>query len=1145
MRIPQLVASCTVTYKAWRTWHQANVAQIQRTHLLDASLATAISRTERLLVIGAFRGWVTVGKGRVRLGSAVSRRRLQRAKSLCLKAVNTWRQRCSVSRFKRSLIVVVQLRRSKTDKARMHRALNTFQRHHSNAIWHLRARHIITRRGGTSARRKRFHAWYELTVRERYHRRIVLQFQCGARRVLCSQAMVLWKRRRRRTVHEQDTDYQLRLFDKMVRFKGRATLVYTPLTCSAVLICWHKWVTKQRKLCVAVAKATFIWRTEMALRKWRDHLRHLKAAQIQENECRHELVQSIFAERVQALSNAVHRWQVGMSEIRLESLKRIRAAKFLEHNERQSQTLSLWGWQKVVRDKRQLFLNISMAFRRVISRRLQLAMVRWCVFAREEAQLRMTACRLASEVRCEWFRTMMAMWRLRCRIKLHFRASAFLLLKQHSNGLKNNSFSRWHRSAQNQQKHTAYKSMALYLLQEALKRMRHTILSAALLSWSEAAYESKTLTVKRGRLVGRCSRQTATACLCAWYEETMKEKGLKAISRKLTRKILYSRVKDAFRRWARIQCMRTMLTRITRRWTLHIIACVLEAWLTRSLLQSQRRQEMTQLHYHRTQRVASASFDVWRTNAWELTETKTKATKLVAQVLFVKLAMGFSMWHRNATNRVRARKAVQRVVSRMQTAARALGFCRWYDNVQEQSIIERVVVRMKNAGMCVAFARWREGAVEKNVLAAKTLKLIGRWKNQHVVKAVDAWREYRSEGARKRNLMSRILQRMQHRGAVWALTLWHSNVLDVVRERAEEEQRNIILRRVVSRMQTAARALGFCRWYDNVQELRRQQSIIERVVVRMKNAGMCAAFARWREGAVEKKVLAAKSTSVMLRWRSQGVVRCIEAWKELTMEEARKRNTIRRFVSRVQQRRAAVAMELWYDSVLITLQERADEMWRTAIMRRVATRVQTYVTYGKIVNSFSTWKWHAADNVRLRAMAGKAVKKLTVMAFSSWLASVEEGKNLKMRMHLSKHISNKFVSKILKILASRISSRLIRKAWAMWKEHCLDTRQWKIKYQGLARLLMRFKRAKLRKTFVTWLGHVQELARLFHWQIALLDRAQKSCLSRAWNTWALYYEDTAEMSLEIALIGPFMLTHAQIHTNTPTSAGLFSFTLGF
>ena len=624
-----------------------------------------------------------MGKGRVRLGSAVSRRRLQRAKSLCLKAVNTWRQRCSVSRFKRSLIVVVQLRRSKTDKARMHRALNTFQRHHSNAIWHLRARHIITRRGGTSARRKRFHAWYELTVRERYHRRIVLQFQCGARRVLCSQAMVLWKRRRRRTVHEQDTDYQLRLFDKMVRFKGRATLVYTPLTCSAVLICWHKWVTKQRKLCVAVAKATFIWRTEMALRKWRDHLRHLKAAQIQENECRHELVQSIFAERVQALSNAVHRWQVGMSEFRLESLKRIRAAKFLEHNERQSQTLSLWGWQKVVRDKRQLFLNISMAFRRVISRRLQLAMVRWCVFAREEAQLRMTACRLASEVRCEWFRTMMAMWRLRCRIKLHFRASAFLLLKQHSNGLKNNSFSRWHRSAQNQQKHTAYKSMALYLLQEALKRMRHTILSAALLSWSEAAYESKTLTVKRGRLVGRCSRQTETYCLCAWYEETMKEKGLKAISRKFTRKILYSRVKDAFRRWARIQCMRTMLTRITRRWTLHIIACVLEAWHTRSLLQSQRRQEMTQLHYHRTQRVASASFDVWRTNAWELAETKTKATKLVAQVLFVKLAMGFSMWHRNATNRVRARKAVQRVVSRMQTAARALGFCRWYDNVQE------------------------------------------------------------------------------------------------------------------------------------------------------------------------------------------------------------------------------------------------------------------------------------------------------------------------------------------------------------------------------------------------------------------------------------------------------------------------------
>ena len=139
-------------------------------------------------------------------------------------------------------------------------------------------------------------------------------------------------------------------------------------------------------------------------------------------------------------------------------------------------------------------------------------LVRWCEFAREKAQLRMTACRLASEGRRAWSRSVMAMWRLHCRLKTHFRAS-LRFMKQRSNGLKKNSFSRWCRNTTSQQKHGTCRSMALHLLQRALKPKHQNMLSAALLSWSAATYESKVLR-NRQREGGRRERERDTRQKC-------------------------------------------------------------------------------------------------------------------------------------------------------------------------------------------------------------------------------------------------------------------------------------------------------------------------------------------------------------------------------------------------------------------------------------------------------------------------------------------------------------------------------------------------------------------------------------------------------------------------------------------------------
>jgi len=71
-------------------------------------------------------------------------------------------------------------------------------------------------------------------------------------------------------------------------------------------------------------------------------------------------------------------------------------------------------------------------------------------------------------------------------------------------------------------------------------------------------------------------------------------------------------------------------------------------------------------------------------------------------------------------------------------------------------------------------------------MAAKALKVVGRWVNQCVARTIDTWHEYTVEEARKRKLMARRVQRMQKRGAVLALDLWHSNLISALQERSEE-----------------------------------------------------------------------------------------------------------------------------------------------------------------------------------------------------------------------------------------------------------------------------------------------------------------------------------------------------------------------
>jgi protein SFI1 len=290
-------------------------------------------------------------------------------------------------------------------------------------------------------------------------------------------------------------------------------------------------------------------------------------------------------------------------------------------------------------------------------------------------------------------------------------------------------------------------------------------------------------------------------------------------------------------------------------------------------------------------------------------------------------------------------------------------------------------------------------------MAAKVMKVVGRWVNRSVGQAIEAWHEYSVAEARKWNLMKRIAQRLQRRFVVLALELWRLSVADVLQDRAEEERRSAILARVVKHMLHATLASGLLRWHEctqelrghrmivrkvalrmrkaviykalamweeNTREVRRQRGVLEKVALRMTNTSIAAAFERWRENLKETRAMEAKTARVVLRWKMQAVVGCLEAWAQLTAEEVKKRNVMKRSAGRLLNRTLSSAIGLWQQNMLTARQEQAEEVRRHNLMSRIAKRMLNRVQS----TALERWSENACELARQRAVLDRILKRM-------------------------------------------------------------------------------------------------------------------------------------------------------------------------
>lgn len=169
---------------------------------------------------------------------------------------------------------------------------------------------------------------------------------------------------------------------------------------------------------------------------------------------------------------------------------------------------------------------------------------------------------------------------------------------------------------------------------------------------------------------------------------------------------------------------------------------------------------------------------------------------------------GFGRLRENNKERTRERKMTSRIISRTKKLSLSVVLERWVDQTvalkaaekRKNLIMQSIIQRMLNANISTAIQMWHANIVAKKIMASRALKATARWVNQCEASTLGAWHEYNVEEKRKRNLMARIVQRLQRRGIVWALDLWHSNVVLVMQEREEHDRRNHVTHKIIVHM---------------------------------------------------------------------------------------------------------------------------------------------------------------------------------------------------------------------------------------------------------------------------------------------------------------------------------------------------------
>ena len=228
----------------------------------------------------------------------------------------------------------------------------------------------------------------------------------------------------------------------------------------------------------------------------------------------------------------------------------------------------------------------------------------------------------------------------------------------------------------------------------------------------------------------------------------------------------------------------------------------------------------------------------------------------------------------------------------------AQGWDLWYEHHLElrrlRVLTAKVVLRWQNGTLAKALEKWWHEVVR----ARKARKAALMWRNHVIGRAWRQWTFYLWDVQRLRALSERVVARWKYRMLSKSWEAWYEHHIQIAMEKegnAEAERlKKMMARMAMKKWMNASLSQAWNKWR---YELRRTR-LGERVAKRWTHRVWSKAWVAWESMVAEKKRLRAVAKMVVARWKHRIIAQAWQSWYEDHLQKKRLRHLTSRALSK-------------------------------------------------------------------------------------------------------------------------------------------------------------------------------------------------------------------------------------------------------
>ena len=189
-------------------------------------------------------------------------------------------------------------------------------------------------------------------------------------------------------------------------------------------------------------------------------------------------------------------------------------------------------------------------------------------------------------------------------------------------------------------------------------------------------------------------------------------------------------------------------------------------------------------------------------------------------------------------------------------------------------------------------------------------------------------------------------------------------------------------------MLNARLSQAFCTWFNNIQNLRRQEDILGKVLKRWTNQCLVSAFGSWHEHAVEQKRMVIVCSRIILRMVNGKLAMAFERWRDHGKKQRRMTNVCSKVLLKLINRSLGVAFATWKNRS--TKQKK---------MRHVCKNIIKRMSRGVQAAAFASWRKHdrkaELQEEAVLMIQHQKYRSNCFFTFQKWCANAQVSKNVK------------------------------------------------------------------------------------------------------------------------------------------------------